>query len=348
MKIGLVAVSGKGHEAARRSSAGARRWTGRCQLSSRADSRLRSENEVTPAVSVIIPTRNRADILEQTLPTLLQQDLGGSDYEVIVVEDDSPDRTSEMLAGISSPRLRWERLPRTAPGAISRVRNRAIALARAETIVSVDDDAFVARDYLATHLARQREGRELIVTGPIIEIDTPPADIETATRAARRGWHRNPYPSGNASAPKALLERIGVYDEDFTLYGWEDMEFARRLLKAGARRVYEPRAAILHYKPRSAPRAFGDRLRTEIQRGAMGAVFHQKHPEFGVAVQTKRLGLLRAIDGGLNALFGLDARTDAVLAGAPVPTSRLMRFLLREHAEISGARLLSVLREMQT
>lgn len=300
---------------------------------------------MTPAVSVIIPTRNRADILEQTLPTLLQQDLGGSDYEVIVVEDDSPDRTSEMLAGLSSPRLRWKRLPRTAPGAISRVRNHAIAMARAETIVSVDDDAFVARDYLATHLARQREGRERIVTGPIIEIGTPPADIETAARAARRGWHRNPYPSGNASAPKALLERIGGYDEDFTLYGWEDMEFARRLLRAGARRVYEPHAAILHYKPRSAPRAFGDRLRTEIQRGAMGAVFHGKHPGFAVAIQTKQLAILRAIDAGLNLSLGLDARVLDTIAGGDAPKSRLLRFLMKEHAEIRGSRLLTRLRD---
>src|SRR6056297_31637 len=97
MKIGLVAVSGKGHEAARRSSAGPRRWTGRCQLSSRADSRLRSENEVTPAVSVIIPTRNRADILVDTLPVFLDQDLGGLDYEVVVVDDDSPDDTEAVL-----------------------------------------------------------------------------------------------------------------------------------------------------------------------------------------------------------------------------------------------------------
>jgi len=303
---------------------------------------------MTPAVSVIIPTRNRADILEQTLPTLLDQDLGGSDYEVIVVEDDSPDRTAEMLAGFSSPRLRWERLERTAPGAISRVRNRAIKLARAETIVSVDDDAFVSRDYLATHLARQREGRDRIVTGPIIEIDTPPADIESDARQSRRGWHRNPYPSGNASAPKALLERIGGYDEDFTLYGWEDMEFARRLLKAGARRVYDTRAAILHYKPRAAPRAFSDRLRTEIQRGAMGAVFHAKHPGLAVAVQTKRLAPLRALDSGLNVLLDLDRRVLDILEGAPVPKSGVMRFLVKEHAEISGGRLLGKMKGTAT
>lgn len=295
---------------------------------------------MSPIVSVIIPTRNRADILEQTLPTLLDQDLGGSEYEVIVVEDASPDRTSEMLAGFTSPRLRWERLERTAPGAISRVRNRAIDLARADLIVSVDDDAFVARDYLATHLARQNEGPDRIVTGPIIEITTPPTDIEAATRKSARGYHRNPYPSGNASAPKALLQRIGGYDEDFTHYGWEDMEISRRLLSAGARRVYDPRSAILHYKPRSAPRAFGDRLRTEIERGAMGEVFHAKHPRLTVAIQTKRIAPIVALDATLNAMLDLDRRVLDVVAGAAPPRSALLRGLLREHAEINGRNLI--------
>ncbi|MEM9709515.1 MAG: glycosyltransferase [Pseudomonadota bacterium] len=294
---------------------------------------------MTLAASVIIPTRNRADIIGDCLPTVLDQDLGGSDYEVIVVVDDSPDHTAELLAGINHPRLRWEVLPRTAPGAISRTRNRAIALAKADIIISLDDDAYVARNYIATHLARQKEGPNRIVTGPIIEINAPPTDIARAAKESAKGWHRNPYPSGNASAPKALFDRIGGYDEEFTLYGWEDMEFATRLLKAGAKRFYDSAAAILHYKPSSAPRSFRDRLIIEIQRGTMGALFHKKHPSLAVAAMTKRLGLLQGIDAGLNALLGLDGRLDRVLAGEADPASALMRFLLKEHAEISGPRL---------
>lgn len=296
-----------------------------------------------PAVSVIIPTRNRAGILKDSLPTVLDQDLPEGDFEVIVIDDDSPDDTAALLGRFDHPRLRWETLPRSAPGAISRARNRAISLARGAIIASIDDDAFVAPDWLAAHLSHHASGPEKIVTGPIIDIREPPTDIEADAREAKKGWHRNPYPSGNASAPKALLDRIGGYDEAFTHYGWEDLEIGRRLRAAGAVPVYELRAAILHYKPRSAPRSFADRLRTEIQRGSMGEVFHRKHRQFEVAVMTKRIAPLRALDAGLNALLGLDARLDRVLATGAAPDSRLMQFLLLEHAEISGPRLLEKL-----
>ena len=48
---------------------------------------------MTPAVSVIIPTRNRADILKDTLPIFLDQDSRvAATYEVVIVDDDSPRR----------------------------------------------------------------------------------------------------------------------------------------------------------------------------------------------------------------------------------------------------------------
>ncbi len=55
----------------------------------------------TPSVAIVIPARNEADILPQTLPPLLQQDYAGS-YQVYLVDDQSHDRTGEIAQQIAS------------------------------------------------------------------------------------------------------------------------------------------------------------------------------------------------------------------------------------------------------
>ncbi|HKD87765.1 MAG TPA: glycosyltransferase, partial [Streptosporangiaceae bacterium] len=52
-----------------------------------------------PAVTVVIPARNEADMLPGCLPSLLTQDYSGR-LRVIVVDDDSSDGTAKVAAGI--------------------------------------------------------------------------------------------------------------------------------------------------------------------------------------------------------------------------------------------------------
>jgi len=299
---------------------------------------------MTPAVSVIIPTRNRADILRDTLPIFLDQDLGGSDYEVVIVDDDSPDDTEAVLDAFREhPRLRTWKLAREGTSAMGRARNHAIRAARGEVLVFVDDDCFVARDFLKMHLEAHRGDDKVVATGPIIYIHEPPGDVEREVRAPAKGHHNNPFPTCNASARRDFVLSCGLFDEDFNVYGWEDMEIWERFREAGAKRRYLRGAGALHYKPKWTRPHFRDRLRTEVRRGAMGALYYSKWPKFGVGWQTKQLGVIRAVDSGLNALLDLDRRVLDILEGAPVPKSGVMRFLVKEHAEISGGRLLGKL-----
>src|SRR5262245_61304012 len=53
-----------------------------------------------PAVAVVVPARDEADILPATLPTLVGQDYPGP-LRVILVDDDSTDGTGELAAGLS-------------------------------------------------------------------------------------------------------------------------------------------------------------------------------------------------------------------------------------------------------
>ena len=62
-----------------------------------------------PAVSVVLPTYNRASTLRRAVDSVLCQDFG--DFELIVVDDGSRDQTASILSDIDDARLRVIRLP---------------------------------------------------------------------------------------------------------------------------------------------------------------------------------------------------------------------------------------------
>jgi len=87
-----------------------------------------------PAVSVIVPTFNRAGFLKQALDSVRAQTW--RDYELIVVDDGSTDGTAALAEAY--PGARWLRLP--VNGGVSRARNRGILQARGRFICFLDSD----------------------------------------------------------------------------------------------------------------------------------------------------------------------------------------------------------------
>src|ERR1700719_2929443 len=89
-----------------------------------------------PAVSVIIPTYNHRDFVLDAIESVFAQTF--TDYEVIVVNDGSPDDTASVLAPLASAgRIRYLEQANAGQGA---ARNRGIAQARGEFIALLDDD----------------------------------------------------------------------------------------------------------------------------------------------------------------------------------------------------------------
>src|SRR5207245_8530382 len=94
------------------------------------------------AVSVVVPTRDRAGYLEVTLASVADQDFAAS-YEVIVVDDGSGDRTPEVIAraGVRS-------IVQDPPQGPNAARNAGVRAASADLIAFVDDDVFAPREGL--------------------------------------------------------------------------------------------------------------------------------------------------------------------------------------------------------
>jgi glycosyltransferase involved in cell wall biosynthesis len=89
---------------------------------------------MTPQVSIVIPTYNRADTLSRSIDSALSQTY--RPIEVIVVDDGSTDRTCEVLASYGG-RIRHEKQANAGP---SSARNRGVGMSRGEFIAFLDSD----------------------------------------------------------------------------------------------------------------------------------------------------------------------------------------------------------------
>jgi len=99
-------------------------------------------------VSVVIPTYNRADLLPRAVRSVLGQTL--DDFELIVVDDGSTDRTRDVVRELDDTRVRALFLEHAG---VSRARNAAIGIARGEWIAFLDDDDEWLPPYLERQLA---------------------------------------------------------------------------------------------------------------------------------------------------------------------------------------------------
>jgi glycosyltransferase involved in cell wall biosynthesis len=101
---------------------------------------------VSPRISVVIPTYNRARILGRALDSVFAQTV--DDLEVIVVDDGSSDDTKGMIARYPRPVTFLEQA-NAGPAA---ARNRALAIARGEFIAFLDSDDTYLPMHLRAHL----------------------------------------------------------------------------------------------------------------------------------------------------------------------------------------------------
>jgi hypothetical protein len=94
-------------------------------------------------VSVVVPTRNRADLVVRAVGSVLDQSYGR--FELIVVNDGSTDDTAAALAAIDDPRLRVVNGEHCGQAT---ARNTALDLAQGDCVAYLDDDNLMHRHWL--------------------------------------------------------------------------------------------------------------------------------------------------------------------------------------------------------
>jgi hypothetical protein len=186
------------------------------------------------SVSVVIPTRDRAALLETTLRSVLWQD--DVDLEVSGVDDGSTDATPEVVAAAEDSRVTIVR--RDEPHGPPAARNLGAGRASGEWVGFVDDDDVWGPDKLARQLAAaDAADRGWVYVGAVAVGETlaivsgdPPPSPEAVMAVLPRS---NPVPGGgsNVVLRRDLFELVGGFDE--RLAPCEDWELWARLTRHG-------------------------------------------------------------------------------------------------------------------
>jgi GT2 family glycosyltransferase len=183
-------------------------------------------------VSVIVPTRDRRELLATTLYSVLwQRDV---QLEVIVVDDGSIDDIERMVTDLGDARVTMVR--HAVPKGPSAARNSGAQRARGEWIGFVDDDDVWAPDKLARQIrAAEQSGSEWVYVGAVnidarLEIVSAHAS-PTPDQVVAALPRYNPIPGGgsNVILTHRLLTEVGGFDERFS--PCEDWELWARLAR---------------------------------------------------------------------------------------------------------------------
>jgi glycosyltransferase involved in cell wall biosynthesis len=110
----------------------------------------RSSGACVPAVSVVIPTYNRVQLLSEALDSVAAQTF--RDYEIIIIDDGSADQTREAVEQRKEPiRYAWQRNQ-----GVSEARNHALRLTHSEFVAFLDSDDLWEPTFLERAIERLR------------------------------------------------------------------------------------------------------------------------------------------------------------------------------------------------
>jgi len=218
-------------------------------------------NSELPLVSIIIPTRNEENYIEQCLNSILDNDYPKDKLEIIVVDGMSEDRTQEIAATYST-KYRFiqylENPKRIAPTAL----NLGIRHATGDIIIRMDAHNLYSPDYISKCVKYLMEGNTDNVGGIWITIPGRNSTIAKAIALVLSSSFGvgNAYFRIGSSQPRYVdtvpfgcyrretFDKIGFFNEK--LVRNQDIEFNARLRKSGGKVLLIPEIkSYYHARP---------------------------------------------------------------------------------------------------
>ena len=224
-----------------------------------------------PDATVLICTYNRADLLADTLDSLAKNRPRTLRWDVLVVDNNSSDRTREVVVSRAATFPVPLHYLFEARQGKSISLNSGLAATNAQFILFTDDDVVVGEEWVDACCRPMQEDDGIDYTGgPVLPIWERPCptwldqtrhDLWGTLAILNYGPERFVFeerrrvPLGaNMAARRALIDRIGGFDPGLgrrgtSLLGQEQAEFFCRARAIGARGLYEPAMSLRHHVP---------------------------------------------------------------------------------------------------
>lgn len=202
-----------------------------------------------PSISVVLPTLGRYELLRPVLEQLRRQTIPA--VQVVVVDQNDPSARDDAVYEEFSD-LHLEVIFQDERGQWL-ARNAAVERCKGDWIAFVDDDSEVGPDFLEQHLeGLLRYDADLSTGASLAVIGAPVPDNYAFFRVADQ------WDSGNGMCHRRLLERMGLFDQQFDRQRRGDAEFGLRVQLAGGLVIHNPHAIRIHLKAQEGGlRTFG-------------------------------------------------------------------------------------------
>jgi len=215
-----------------------------------------------PDISVVICTYNRRALLSSALNSLLEQRAGDVDYEIIVVDNNSPPDTQALVEELARTDDRLHYLRETRQGN-AYARNTGVEHARAPIVAFVDDDVTVRENWVETIKQTFDDASVDFIGGKVLPRweETPPAWLTKSHWApiAALDYGNNSFSitpdnpvcllTANIAFRQQIFQKFGGFSPDVQRSGdsigsLEDHEYLTRLIRGGAAGLYVPEMVV--------------------------------------------------------------------------------------------------------
>ncbi len=264
----------------------------------------------SPQVAVIVPTRDRSDMVAECLRSLLALDY--PELQILIVDQSSTDDTIRAIEAIAKEDRRL-RVLRTPPYGASIARNLGARVSTTEIVAYTDDDCVVDSQWVHNLVREFEDSRVALVHGRVlpspngrrtgIELAYKPTKGRQEFAGRVPPWYLGH--GANMAIRRAALLQVGGFDPLLGAGGdfgaCEDPDMTYRLLMAGWRGVYTGDALVYHRQWRT----WRERRMTERRYGVGAGALFAKHVRMGdlyglrlLATWTWELGM-RRVGAGL-------------------------------------------------
>jgi len=232
--------------------------------------------KTSPSVTVVVPVRNGEQTIQQLLDSLQKLDYDRNKVEVIVVDGNSTDKTREIVKKYPVKLVIEEEK------GLNLARNVGIRCSNGEIVAFTDSDCIVPPNWITKIVENFKDPKVSCVGGSAKALDddfisqyadnsivrlmpffTKREELEKVKPFFR-------HPAGcNMAFRRKVAEEVGYFDENIQ-YGFDEVEFADRICRAGYKMVLDPEVVVWH-KHRSTLKEF---LKQNFQYGkGSGLVF---------------------------------------------------------------------------
>jgi len=220
---------------------------------------MKVNDNQSPIVSIIMPTHNRIEMLENAIQSVFDQSY--KDWELIIIDDASTDETEIRMKELDlrEEAVKYMRIPKIENKGISEYLNIGLRNARGKYIARIDDDDFWChKDKLKLQVEFMEKNPEYVVVGGgVILVDGDGNELfrylkkESDEEIRSFALFSNPFTHATVMFKKDLALKLGGYK---IIKHVEDMELWLRMGKHG--KLYNMKEYFITYMTAGQNKSF--------------------------------------------------------------------------------------------